>query len=713
MGILDLLLPMINFLGTMSPRTAWPTLAEVHQNLHSIVAEAAKLTNGHRVCRAVCWIDFPLTGDLWAVNHEHTSDVIYKESQRITSTLDAETFSKLPEVKDWEIRRADAAGAATRRWHGQEAEAWIRRWESMNPKPSDPSRRAGKVQIVLWPSCIAHFPVGQNTASGGGYNNGEERHTLTKAQVVYYSGDNTALGDQAEDFTLLQHIEKHGGLITRRGIGRFGQFTHGRYESRLLSNLLIALLLFLLLTYSPLLHRASPPADVEVTKEHVVKSTTSLPITTARGAGVETSEHPSITESFSSISTMAWGFWAPWFGGKESSNVKPIDSGTATTATPAETETLVVWMAPPEHVPSTHTVKNIPSSKATPGVSPQTTADASPKSPSPKSTTAKTTKSEETNVSEDDAKPILSSSLLRGTDENVDEGDTQSQQSTRSTKPKVVSKEPGIEHPVAVTRPDSIQSPALVSSPPSRPDVAAAAVGFWEWLGVGGNRRSSSDGLTESDDAHTVAPPGTLPALTAVEERKTVLIAEGASSTDSIVLSKADELPVTLAVSVTSTSDEMTMEEKMTSTPDSTSVSSISTSFSKEVHLLVDKLGASHRATSEPTAFDSSSSSSSSTSSIEAVIQAVGPNQVTVTGPPASAAEGLATEPASAPPATTNDDVWVFEYASIVTHVRRWTSTRTRTYTNDQGQVVTVSEEIPRSTESYSSVAPWHRTQLP
>lgn len=710
MGILDLLIPMINFLGTMSPLTAWPTLAEVHQNLHNIVAEAAKLTNGTRVCRAVCWIEFPLTGDLWAINHEHTSDVIYKESQRITSILDSEAFSKRPEVKDWEIRRADAARAARRRWRDQEAEAWIRRWESANPKPADSSRRAGKVQIVLWPSFMAHFPVGQNTASGGGYNTGEERHTLIKAQVVYYSGGNTTLGDQAEDFTLLQHVENHGGLVTRRGTGRFGQLAHGRYESRLLTCLFIALLLFLLLTSSPLSHRLSSPAGVEVMEEHVVESTTSLPITTTTAAGVETSEHPAITEYSMSTSTTKRGFWAPWFGGKELSDMKPADSTIITAAIPAETQPETV-LTLPEEGPRTHTVKNIPSSKSTPEVSSKTAADASSKSPSPKSTTTKTTDSEEIEASDDGAKrilPLSSQSSTGKTADKADKADMKSKTSTRSTKPKAISKEDAIEHPMFVTKPDSVKSPASVSSPPSRPEVESAAGGFWGWLGFS-NSQSSSDSSTESSGDHTITRPATLPALTAVEGKKTIIaVGKEASSTESIVLSKADGLTVASEVSVTFTSNELLIGEEATLAQDSSSASSTSTSLSssKEEYLLSDKLGP-QTATDGPT---TSEPSESSTSSTEAVIQVLGPNQVTITGPPPPAAEGDATEPAS-PPITS--DGWVLEYASIVTHVNRWTNTRIMTYTDGKGQVVTVSEEIPRSTESYSSVAAWHRPHLP
>lgn len=749
MGTLDLLLPMINFLGSMSPRTPWPTLSEVHQNLHNIVAEAAKLTNGIRVCRSICSIDYPLTGDLWALDHEHTSDVIYDASSQRTSELDAKAFSKRSEVKDWEIRRADAEGAARRRWPDREAAAWIRRWETSNPRPVDRSMRAAKVQIVLWPCITSYFPVRQNTANGGGYNEGEECRTIIKAQVVYYSGKGTDAGEQAEDFTLLQHIKQHGGLVNQRGISRFGHLVpRGRYESRLLTCLLVALLVLWLLLFSPLSQRPGSPANVEVIEAHQTAGTTTFKVTTTMIVGAaETSVQSDATSLPSSTSTTKRGFWPSFFGGKKPSASKPASP--TSTRMPAP----VPVVTEPETVAETIESSSKASSELTFTVSFKPAPEASPGSPS--LTAAKVTESEWTDILKDGAEHSVSTSSLESTEVTARKVEMKSGKPSPSTKPKVVTKEGAFEHPVSVTKPESIKGPTSVSSPPPRPEKASES-GSWLrcWLAAMDHRRLF-DGSAGRSGGLSTLEPATEPAITTVDEETLVPLKESTKSSISTIKKEPVILPTepiqpataiieeatvvlpeesaTLIIeettiilpeeSATAIIEETTIKlskesaasdlaapskaggltslEESTEAPDSESAFLASLPLSRDEALLTDNLVSQTTTTEQP---------STSSSSKTPVIQVVGPNQVTVTGPPPAAHRDA--ESSSSSPITSSDE-WDLEYASIITYVSKWTNTRVKTYTDENGQLVTVSEEVPRSKESLRSIAPWHRRDLP
>lgn len=682
---------MINFLGAMSPLTPWPTLTEVHQNLHKIVAEAAKLTNGLRVCRSVCWIDFPLTGDLWALNHEQTSDVIYKESLRRTSELDARAFSGGQEMVDWATRRAAEAEAARQSWPGQSEEAWARRWESMNPKPFDRSRRAAKVQIVLWPSFTSNFPVMQNTATGGGINVGEERHTIIKAQVVYYSGKSSDQGDQAEDFTLLQHIQRHRGLAND---GRLGWFSQPLF--RVLTGLFITLLLVWILSASHLQQQFGSQPDVEVIEvieEHEFAGRPIFSVTsTMAAAGIEIEEHSDTTPSSASTSTTKPAFRLPFiFGGKGSSDVKPAASTTSTETLPVQMEPEAISM-PSGQVPETVREAKFASTSASKSASKsasQSASKASSKYTSLKSTTKVTvTESEWTQIGEDGAKRIMFASPLDSSEKITKEEDRKSHKSTTSTKPRPVTEEDSVQRPVSITMPESVESPASVSSPPSPPETKSPTTGSWTWLHKLDLRRFWDD-TTERNDEHLTTSPVTQPALTTIEEKKTIIEPKESTSKSTM----------------TSKAHEPTVADEATKAPDSKSPSSGPSHVPEDGHLLAENINAQ----------TIPSDSSTSINNEEPVIQVAGPSQVTLSGHghPVTADGDIEFSSSSSSSPTTDSDGWNTDYASIVTHVSKWTNTRVKTYTAENGQVVTVSEEVPQSKESLKSVAPWHRHFLP
>lgn len=699
LGILDLLLPMINFLGFISPLTAWPKLTEVHQSLHNIVAEAAKLTNGLRVCRSVCWIDYPLTGDLWGLNHEHTTDSIYNESAQRASVLDARVFNETTEMRDWVTRRADAAEVARRRWPDR-SEAWVRQWEIENPKPFDRSRRAAKVQIILWPSFTTHFPVKQNTATGGGINVGEERHTIIKAQVVYYSGKSSDEGDHAENLTLQQHIQRHRGLVNNGRSSRLGQLGHCRPSVfTLLTGLFIVLILFWLFSRTSIsLERLGSQANIEVIEEHEFAGKPIFTVTTTAAAGAEVTEHPDMVLSLSPLTpTSHFGFLNRYFGGKKQSDSGSVASITVTTPLPVDIEPEVVFTASVD-VPKTAIVKGKSASKSA------SKPSQSSESSSAKSTMKVTvTETEWTQIGQDGAKRIMSVSPLDSTAKTANSVDIESSKPIMSTKPKPVTKEDDVRHPVSVTKPDFVESSASVSSPSSLPVVASSDAGSWNWLRYLDPRRLLDDS-NESDYDHLTTRPATQSAITTIAEKKTIVEPRGSSSSKSTVSSKADEL--------TSLDKVPTVQDLQVPSASSSVAVSSSGIVLSPVPTDESPLVENHSA--------QTTTSGPSTSGQEPVIQIIGPSQMTMTGRPAAVSGGDGgsgtgdVDSSSSPPTTSsNDDGWELEYASIVTHVSKWTNTRVKTYTEENGQVVTVSEEVPRSKESVSSVAPWHRRLVP
>lgn len=664
----------------MSPRTAWPPLTEVHQNLHKIVAEAAKLTNGIRVSRSICLIDYPLPGDLSGDDHEHASAVIYDESKQRAEELDAKTFGKRPEVKDWETRRSDVEVAARRQWKDREAAAFILDWERRNPRPVDHMMRAAKVHVVLWPSFTSYFPIRQNTANGGWYNEGEERRTNIKAQLVYYSGNTSDAGEQAEDVTLLQHIQSHGGLANQRVIGHLGQlFPRGRDQSKLLAWLLLfALFVLWLLFFGPFSQRPWSPENVQVIDKHQTTGTTPLtPTTTLADGAAETSAQPDTLWLSSSTPTTKRGLWPPFFGGKN-----PSASGPSSSTSTGIPEPVAVVGTGPEAVTGATEPSSQASSETTHTAVLKPAPEASPKSPPV--TAGKVTESDWADIIEDNDKHVVPSGSLENTKTTAKKDGMKSRKPLMLRKPETVTKEGSVEHPVSATKPESIQDPTSVSSPPPPPEEAPFASGYWPWLdprhlfdspaGTSSGGRSTMDPATQSsirtikqDPAAVLPTDPTQPPPVTVEEI-TILSPEEATS------SKPAASPEEFA----------SPEESASSKP---------AAFSKTGAVT------SPEESTKPRGYLKSAFSrvSSQLSRDEEALPAnAGP------------ADG-----SSSPPTIKGDDKWNTESASLVTHLSKWTHTRFKTYTDEEGQVVTVSEAVPKSKESMSSVAPWHRRNLP
>lgn len=203
LGILDLLLPVINFVGELQPDVRVLPLTEVHQQLHKIVAEAGWLANGLALTRSCFWIDFPRPGQLWDVRQEHVTDVVWKASKAFTDKNDgADLDEALLSWRQARIHVYDALADDPKPALGE----WSRStYELDNPRPRQ-VRRTAKVQISMWPFFERSYPYRQELVSGD-FNLGETTTVLQKAQVVYYAGNDANAGEQEEDYTLKQYLE--------------------------------------------------------------------------------------------------------------------------------------------------------------------------------------------------------------------------------------------------------------------------------------------------------------------------------------------------------------------------------------------------------------------------------------------------------------------------------------------------------------------------
>lgn len=205
MGILELLLPMINFVGELEVGVGALPLTEIHQRLHSIVAEAGWLANGMNLTRSCFWIDFPQPGQLWDVRQEHVTDVTWTASKAFADYNDDED-SKVA-LKRWRQARQPVYNALVDD-SKPPLGVWSKRtYELDNPRPRQ-VRRTAKVQISMWPFFQRSYPHEQDLVSGD-FNSGESVTVLQKAQVVYYAGDDTDAGEQREDYTLKQYLEDY------------------------------------------------------------------------------------------------------------------------------------------------------------------------------------------------------------------------------------------------------------------------------------------------------------------------------------------------------------------------------------------------------------------------------------------------------------------------------------------------------------------------
>lgn len=204
-GILDLLLPMINFVGELKPGARALPLTEVHQQLHKIVAEAGWLANGLALTRSCFWIDFPQPGQLWDVRQEHVTDVMWRASKDFADLSDGQHLQRNMTI--WRRARAPVYDALADNPKPTLFD-WSRNtYEINNPRPRPP-RRTAKVQISMWPFFERSYPYRQELVYGD-FNMGETTTLLQKAQVVYYAGDDADAGEQREDYTLKQYLEDY------------------------------------------------------------------------------------------------------------------------------------------------------------------------------------------------------------------------------------------------------------------------------------------------------------------------------------------------------------------------------------------------------------------------------------------------------------------------------------------------------------------------
>lgn len=205
LGILDLLLPMINFVGELEPDVGVLPLTEVYQQLHNIVSEAGWLANGLALTRSCFWIDFPQPGQLWDVRQEHVTDVVWKASKAFADYDDVVTLDNA--LLAWRQARTHVYDALADD-PKPALEEWSRStYELDNPRPR-PVRRTAKVQISMWPFFERSYPYKQELVSGD-FNLGEQTTVLQKAQVVYYAGNDSDSGERQEDYTLKQYLEDY------------------------------------------------------------------------------------------------------------------------------------------------------------------------------------------------------------------------------------------------------------------------------------------------------------------------------------------------------------------------------------------------------------------------------------------------------------------------------------------------------------------------
>lgn len=206
-----MLLPLINMIGEFDrkyseedEKALWPELTEVHQKLHNIVAEAAWLANGTSFSRSCFWAEFPRPGQPWDIRQEHVTEVNWKASSQAARDV----FEKSPAMRAWyEDRDRSFQEMQATQGFSISLEEWTTtRYLPLYPKPLDPVQRTARVQICMWPFFERYFPHRQNTANGGGHNGGDYAQNVQKAQVVYYSGDSSDLGEQIEDYSLSQHL---------------------------------------------------------------------------------------------------------------------------------------------------------------------------------------------------------------------------------------------------------------------------------------------------------------------------------------------------------------------------------------------------------------------------------------------------------------------------------------------------------------------------
>lgn len=204
-GILDLLLPMINFVGELERDARVLPLTEVHQQLHNIVAEAGWIANGLAFTRSCFWIDFPQPGQLWDVRQEHVTDVVWKASKSHADYNDVDDLDG--KVRAWRRERQRVYNALVDD-HKPALAVWSRNtYERDHPRPRL-IRRTAKVQIAMWPFFERSYPFRQELVSGD-FNLGDSTTVLQKAQVVYYAGNDADAGEQEENITLQQYLDSY------------------------------------------------------------------------------------------------------------------------------------------------------------------------------------------------------------------------------------------------------------------------------------------------------------------------------------------------------------------------------------------------------------------------------------------------------------------------------------------------------------------------
>lgn len=678
-GILELLLPLMNFLGTMSPHSPWPPLAEVHQNLHNIVAEAAKLTNGIRICRSIFWIDFPVPGDLWNIRQEHADDIIFTESRRKAVELDDENFEKTPQMVDWLTQRDSSFQAAAN--PDREQNAWNANWEKTHPRPFNPVRRTAKVQISMWPSFTAHFPVRQNTTGGGGFNDGEEERAIMKGQVVYYAADESAKGDQMEHVTLKEHIMNRRRFITPRVSRR----SSGNYLHSLLALLAcvgLATCLWGLLIHYPLsswvMTTQSPQSTVKVlTVDHATRHHTAatLPLEVRESSG------PTSIVPKRSLPKA-----------KTRSSSKSSSSTTQKSEIVTETD----WEYIIQNEGTQVTDDNV-SKRTKPIQESAVKKDVGGNGNEPAAPEGKT-----------DKKPKSVPVVRESTSKKPKSVPVARESTSKKPKPVSVVREKAVKSPELVKKQESIKSPDSVSSPGT---VASPTASTWSWL-------------TSLDPRHLMKP------TTGSNSRRR----RDTKPTPRSKANSQDKAAVeTVAAGDGSVQEPVTKPQPVAGTAKKENSFDEMKSASK-----ASRRSKNQKSTSQTPGASKKSKSSQSSVSLhtaappkdtqkpvdEPVIQAVDPVQATLpsdadrTKMTTGAPEATVSSSGSAVESSTSygsleqvsrqkespSSTWNMRWASVVTHVTKWTDMRVKTTTKN-GETTTLTEDVPHSKESVSTVA--------
>lgn len=203
-------MPLLNVLRKQDTSREWTSVAQVHQELHNIIAQAAYISVCMAWSKSIFRFTFPETGQLWELEFDNYDDLVYQRSKDRAEAYDRAQIEK--ERRAAAQRAAEEAAAGAAAGQGQENPPVV---QAVNDY-LQPPLRAARVKIVLWPLVERFAPL--SDAAGYGAIGGDKISRLLPAQVVYYAGREDAAGEMAERYPLLDHVEH---LKKERGVRRF------------------------------------------------------------------------------------------------------------------------------------------------------------------------------------------------------------------------------------------------------------------------------------------------------------------------------------------------------------------------------------------------------------------------------------------------------------------------------------------------------------